>query len=362
MNFKITKNANTRYNAIDWNNLRFGVYFSDHFFISKYKDGKWDDGEIIPYSPLPFEPALCTFHYAQSCFEGLKAFNCMDASGNITGNANIFRPKKNAERLNMSGERLCIPHIDVDFQIEAMKELVKIDQKFIPQKRGQSLYLRPFIMGSGNFLGVQASPEYLFMIIASPVASYYANGLEPIKILVEDKYVRAVRGGLGFTKAAANYAASLYGGTKAKEKGFSQVLWLDGIEFKYVDEVGAMNIMFLINDELITPTLEQGSILPGITRMSILEIAKDMNIKVTERRIEFQEIIDAHKTGKLQECFGTGTAAIISPVGQLTYKDKDMVINDGKIGTLSQKLFDTILDIQYSDIPDPKGWNEHFKL
>ncbi|MCL2038860.1 MAG: branched-chain amino acid aminotransferase [Bacteroidetes bacterium] len=362
MQFNITKNTDTRYNAIDWNNLRFGVYFSDHFFIAKYKDGRWNNGEIVPYGPLSFEPALCTFHYAQSCFEGLKAFNCMDASGNITGNANIFRPRKNAERLNMSGERLCMPSIDVDFQIEAMKELVRTDQKFIPKQRGQSLYLRPFIIGSGNFLGVQASSEYLYMIITSPVASYYANGLEPIKILVEDKYVRAVRGGLGFTKAAANYAASLYGGTKARERGFSQVLWLDGVEFKYVDEVGAMNIMFLIDGELITPTLEQGSILPGITRMSILEIAKDMGIKVSERRIEIQEIIDAHKTGKLQECFGTGTAAIISPVGQLTYKTENMVINDNKIGQLSQKLYDTILDIQYSDTADKKGWNEHFKL
>lgn len=362
MPFKITKNTNTRFDSIDWNNLRFGVYFSDHFFIAKYKNGKWDNGEIIPYGPLAFEPALCTFHYAQSCFEGLKAFNCMDANGTITGNANIFRPIENAKRLNTSGERLCMPAVDVNFQIEAMKELVKVDQKFIPKKRGQSLYLRPFIIGSGNFLGVQASPEYLFMIITSPVASYYANGLEPIKILVQDEYVRAVRGGIGFTKAAANYAASLYGGTKAKEKGFSQVLWLDGVDFKYVDEVGAMNIMFLIDGELITPTLEQGSILPGITRMSILEIAKEMGIKVTERRIAIQEVVDAHKAGKLQECFGTGTAAIVSPVGQLTYKGVDMIINDSKIGQLSQKLFDTILDIQYSNSPDAKGWNEHFKL
>ena len=362
MPFQITKNSNTRYDSIDWNNLRFGVYFSDHIFIAKYKNGKWNDGEIIPYGPLEFEPALCTFHYAQSCFEGLKAFNCMDANGNITGNANIFRPDKNAERLNTSGERLCIPALDVNFQIEAMKELVKIDQKFIPKKRGQSLYLRPFTMGSGNFLGVQASPEYLFMIITSPVASYYANGLEPIKILVQDEYVRAVRGGIGFTKAAANYAASLYAGTKAKAEGFSQVLWLDGVDFKYVDEVGAMNIMFLIDGELITPTLEQGSILPGITRMSVIEIAKEMGVKVTERRIAIQEIVDAHKAGKLQECFGTGTAAIISPVGQLTYKGENMIINDSKIGQLSQKLFDTILDIQYSDKPDNKGWNYNFKL
>jgi branched-chain amino acid aminotransferase len=362
MPFSITKNTNTRFDTINWNDLRFGVYFSDHIFIAKYKDGKWNDGEIVPYGPLPFEPALCTFHYAQSCFEGLKAFHCLDANGKPTGNANIFRPDKNAERLNRSGERLCIPAIDVNFQIEAMKELVKVDQKFIPVKRGQSLYLRPFTMGSSNFLGVHASQEYVFVIITSPVASYYANGLEPIKILVQDEYVRAVRGGLGFTKAAANYAASLYGSTKAKEKGFSQVLWLDAIELKYVDEVGAMNIMFVIDDEIITPTLEQGSILPGITRASILEIAKDMGLKVTERKIDFQEIIDAHKEEKLQECFGTGTAAIISPVGQLTYKGQNMVINDNKIGGVSQMLYNTILNIQYSDGLDTKSWNKHFKL
>lgn len=362
MSFPITKNPTTRFDSIDWNDLRFGVYFSDHIFIANYKNGKWDGGEIVPYGPLSYEPALCTFHYAQSCFEGLKAFHCMDENDNITGNANIFRPDKNAERLNRSGERLCIPHIPVDFQIEAMKELVKIDQKFIPKKRGQSLYLRPFTMGSSNFLGVHASAEYQFIIITSPVASYYANGLEPIKILVQDEYVRAVRGGLGFTKAAANYAASLYGGTKAKEQGFSQVLWLDGVELKYVDEVGAMNIMFVIDNEIVTPTLDQGSILPGITRMSIIELAKDMGIKVTERRIAFQEVAEAHKAGKLQECFGTGTAAIISPVGQLTYKEQNMIINDNKIGKLSQKLYDTILNIQYSDKPDTKGWNVHFKL
>jgi branched-chain amino acid aminotransferase len=217
-------------------------------------------------------------------------------------------------------------------------------------------------MGSSNFLGVHASQEYLYIIVTSPVASYYANGLDPIKILVSEHYVRAVRGGLGFTKAAANYAASLYGGMKAKEAGFSQVLWLDGVELKYVDEVGAMNIMFVIDGELITPSLEQGSILPGITRKSVIELVKEMGLKVTERKIAFQEVIDAHNAGKLQEVFGTGTAAIISPVGQLTYKGIDYVINDNKIGPISQKLYDTILDIQYSDAPDKRGWNVHFKL
>jgi len=362
MSFPVKQNPNTRFDSIDWNDLKFGVYFSDHIFIAKYKDGKWNSGEIIPYGPLEVEPAMCTLHYAQSCFEGLKAFQCFDANGKSTGNANIFRPEKNAERLNRSGERLGIPAIDVNFQIEAMKELVKVDKKFIPQHRGQSLYLRPFTFGTSNFLGVQPSPEYSFIIITSPVASYYANGIQPIKILVCDEYVRAVRGGIGYTKAAANYAASLYAGMKAKEKGFAQVLWLDGVELKYVDEVGAMNIMFVIDGEIITPTLEQGSILPGITRMSVIELARDMGIKVTERKIAIQEVIDAHNAGKLQECFGTGTAAIISPVGQLTYKEQDYIINNNQIGSISQKLYDTILDIQYSDNKDAKGWNLHFAL
>ena len=361
MTFPITKNPNTRFNSMNWNDLKFGVYFSDHIFIAKYKDGKWNSGEIIPYGPMEIEPAMCTLHYAQSCFEGLKAFQCF-ADGKPTENANMFRPNKNAERLNRSGERLGIPAIDVNFQIEAMKELVKVDKKFIPQKRGESLYLRPFTFGTSNFLGVQPSPEYSFVIITSPVASYYANGIQPIKILVADEYVRAVRGGIGFTKAAANYAASLYAGMKAKEKGFAQVLWLDGIDRKYVDEVGAMNIMFVIDGEIVSPTLEEGSILPGITRMSVFELARDMGIKVTERKISIQEVIEAHKAGKLTECFGTGTAAIISPVGQLTYKGEDSIINNNEIGAISQKLYDTILDIQYSNNADAKGWNLQFKL
>lgn len=356
MTFKITKNQFTRFNDINWNDLKFGTYFSDHMFIAKYKDGKWDNGEIIPYGPIEIEPSLCTLHYAQACFEGLKAFR------NINGGANLFRPEKNAARLNHSGERLCIPNIDVNFQVEAMEELVKLDNKFIPKKRGQSLYLRPFVFGSSNFLGVHASSEYLYIIITSPVASYYASGLAPVKILITDEYVRAVRGGLGNTKAAANYAASLYGGTKAKELGFSQVLWLDGVSLNFVDEVGAMNIMFVINNEIITPSLEQGTILPGITRMSVLELAKELGMKATERKISVKEIIDAHESGHLQECFGTGTAAVISPVGQLTYKGKNMIINDNKIGPVAQKLYDTITGIQYGEIEDKKGWIRHLNI
>ncbi|MBQ6269907.1 MAG: branched-chain amino acid aminotransferase [Bacteroidetes bacterium] len=356
MKFKTTKNQNTRFNDINWNDLRFGQFFSDHMFIVNYKNGKWDDGEIVPYGPLPIEPAMCTLHYAQACFEGLKAFR------DVKGGANLFRPEKNAARLNHSGERLCIPNLDVNFQVEAMEELVKIDNKFIPTKRGQSLYLRPFVFGSANFLGVHASSEYMYIIITSPVSSYYANGLEPVKILITDEYVRAVRGGLGNTKAAANYAASLYGGTKAKEKGFSQVLWLDGVTLNFVDEVGAMNIMFVIDGEIVTPSLEQGTILPGITRMSVLELASELGLKATERRISVQEVVEAHRSGHLQECFGTGTAAVISPVGQLTYKGEDMIINNNKIGPIAQKLYDTITGIQYGEIEDKKGWVRHFEF
>lgn len=356
MKFKTTKNQNTRFNDINWNDLRFGQFFSDHIFIVNYKNGKWDDGEIVPYGPLPIEPAMCTLHYAQACFEGLKAFR------DVKGGANLFRPEKNAARLNHSGERLCIPNLDVNFQVEAMEELVKIDNKFIPTKRGQSLYLRPFVFGSANFLGVHASSEYMYIIITSPVSSYYANGLEPVKILITDEYVRAVRGGLGNTKAAANYAASLYGGTKAKEKGFSQVLWLDGVTLNFVDEVGAMNIMFVIDGEIVTPSLEQGTILPGITRMSVLELASELGLKATERRISVQEVVEAHRSGHLQECFGTGTAAVISPVGQLTYKGEDMIINNNKIGPIAQKLYDTITGIQYGEIEDKKGWIRHFEF
>ncbi len=354
MTFKTTKATQTRFDSINWNDLKFGIYFSDHMFVANYKDGKWDNGEIMPYGKMEFEPAMCTFHYAQACFEGLKAFR------NKSGGFNLFRPEKNAARLNFSGNRLCIPEIDANFQVEAMKELVKTDNRFIPQERGQSLYLRPFVFGTSNFLGVQASPEYKFIIITSPVGAYYASGLAPVKILVTDKYVRAVRGGLGNTKAAANYAASLYAGMNAKEQGFAQVLWLDGVDLKYVDEVGAMNIMFVIDDEIVTPTLEQGSILPGITRMSVLELAKDMGMKVSERRISIQEIMEAHKNGRLKECFGTGTAAVISPVGQLTYNGEDMIINDNRIGPVSQKFYDTITGIQYGEIEDRKNWIVNF--
>jgi branched-chain amino acid aminotransferase len=355
-NFKITKTNKTRINDIDWNNLGFGVYFSDHMYLAEYKNGSWNEGEIMPYGPLPMEPGMCTLHYGQSIFEGLKAFS------SIKGGVNIFRPDMNAKRLNHSGSRVCIPPFDIKTLIEAMIELVKTDIDWVPHLRGTSLYIRPVVFGSSNFLGVHVSSDYMLAIMTSPVASYYPEGLNPLKIMVASEYVRAVRGGLGSAKTAANYAASLLAGKVAKESGFSQVLWLDAVTRSFVDEVGAMNIMFVIDDELITPPLEQGTILAGVTRDSVLTIARDWGLKVAERPVEIDELFDANEKGTLNEVFGTGTAAVISPVGMLSYKDRSMVINDNKIGSIAQKMYDTITGIQYGELEDIYGWNLHIDV
>lgn len=354
--FNVTKSTSTRINQVDWNNLRFGIYFSDHMFVSEYKNGKWDEGSIKPYTPLTLEPALCTLHYGQTIFEGLKAFRAKN------GGVNIFRPEKNARRLNNSAKAVCIPEMDEKLVIEALKELVKIDYDWIPKVRGQSLYLRPVVFGSGNFLGVSASDEYLLIIITSPVASYYAEGLNPVKILVATEHVRAVKGGLGHAKTAANYAASMLAGKIAHQKGYSQVLWLDAIDRKCIDEVGAMNIMFVINNELITPPIHKGTVLAGVTRDSVLTLAREWGMIVFERDITIDEVIEASKNGTLQEAFGTGTAAVISPVGLLNYRNKDIVINDMKIGPVAQKMYDTITGIQYGEIEDKHKWTVHVDI
>ncbi len=356
MGISIEKATTTRYNSIDWNNLGFGRFFSDHMFISRFENGHWDEGKIIPYGPICFEPSMMTLHYGQTIFEGLKAYF------DVNGGVNLFRPDMNAKRMNKSADRLCIPRFDEEKFVEAIIELVKLDHKFVPKVYGQSLYIRPVCFGSSCVLGVHPASEYTFIIITSPVASYYPEGLNPVKILIEDQFVRAVRGGLGDSKTAANYAASLYAGQKAKEMGFSQVLWLDGIQHEFVDEVGAMNIMFVIDDVLITPPLYQGSILPGVTRDSVLCLAKEFGIKVQERSIKIQEVIQAYEKGTLQEVFGTGTAATISPVGVLYYHGKEMIINNNQIGPVAQKMYDTLTDIQYGKIKDIYNWIVHIDI
>lgn len=334
----------------DQNHLGFGQFFSDHMFIMDYTAGKgWHDPRIEPYAPLTLDPSTMVFHYGQAIFEGLKAYRAKD------GKILLFRPAKNMERVNISNDRLCIPPIDVDFAVEAIKALVKVDEDWIPTAEGTSLYIRPFIISTDPYLGVRPSNTYKFIVILSPVGAYYPEGINPVKIYVEAKYVRAVKGGIGFAKTPGNYAASLKAQMEAKEKGYTQVLWLDGVEKKYVEEVGTMNVFFKINGEIITPSLE-GSILAGITRDSAIEQLKDWGFKVTERKISIQEIYDAHAAGTLEEVFGTGTAAVISPVGELNWDGNKITINDGKIGEISGKLYETITGIQNGILPDKFGW------
>ena len=296
------------------NALGFGKYFTDHMFVMDYSVEKgWHDARIIPYGPFEFEPSCMVFHYGQSIFEGLKAYKGAD------GGVLLYRPYENMKRMNRSNDRLCIPQIDEDFAVDAIRQLVLLDKDWIPEGEGTSLYIRPFVFGTDNALGVHPSHTYKFIVILSPVGSYYAGGLSPVKIWVESEYVRAVRGGIGAAKTAGNYAASLKAQEVAEKKGYSQVLWLDGVEQKYVEEVGAMNIFFKIGGEVVTPVLN-GSILGGITRDSVIEVLRGSGYKVTERKISIDEVHEAYKNGKLEEVFGTGTAAVISPVGELCYK------------------------------------------
>ncbi|MEA3500266.1 MAG: branched-chain amino acid aminotransferase [Candidatus Marinimicrobia bacterium] len=347
---KISKVKKSRKSEINYDNLLFGKYFSDHMYMQDYTNGKWQEPEIVPFEKFPMSPANITLHYGQSIFEGMKAFKGVD------GKIRMFRPKDNIARLNRSAKRMAMAQVNEDDFMNGLKELIQIDKDLIPDKWGESLYLRPFLIATDEMLGLKASSTYRFMIIASPVASYYAEGLNPIKIKVETEFSRVVEGGLGEVKAAANYAASVYATKVAKDEGFSQVLWLDGKEHRYVDEVGAMNMMFVIDDVLVTPTLEQKTILPGITRYSALTIARELGWKVEERRIEIEEIAKASENGKLQEAFGIGTAAIISPVGEMFYKGRSIIVNDRKIGEKSQKLYDIITGIQYGEIKDTHGW------
>lgn len=339
----------------DQNNLGFGRYFSDHMFIMDYTEGKgWHDPRIVPYGPLSMDPSTMVLHYGQAIFEGLKAYKAKD------GRVLLFRPIKNMERINMSNDRLCIPPIDTEFGVEAVKTLVSIDKDWIPEAEGTSLYVRPFIIATDPYLGVRSSNTYKFMIILSPSGAYYPSGINPVKIYVENDYVRAVKGGTGYAKTPGNYASSLKAQDIAHEKGYVQVLWLDGVERKYIEEVGSMNVFFKINGEVITPSLE-GSILPGITRDSVIQLLNSWGVKVTERRLGIQELYDAHKNGTLEEAFGTGTAAVISPIGELNWNEHKMVINNEKIGELSKKLYDAITGIQGGTVEDKMGWTVEVK-
>ena len=330
--------------------LTFGTVFTDHMFVMDFQEEKgWYDPRVEPYGPFPLDPAAAVLHYAQAVFDGLKAFRGRD------GQVRLFRPQKHVERLIQSSQRLCIPPLDPDLALKSLVTLVGIEKDWVPSTVGTSLYVRPTIIASEPFLGVRPAKSYIYYVILSPVGAYYPEGINPVKILVVDKYVRAVEGGVGGAKTGVNYAASLYAAEEAKHAGFTQVLWLDGRERKYIDEVGTMNIMMKIGDEIVTPPLS-GTILAGVTRDSALSLMRDWGLRVSERPVTIDEVAAAARKGTLEEVWGTGTAAVISPVGELAYKGERLVINGGRIGTLTQKLYDAIVGIQYGTAPDTRGW------
>ena len=351
MKFPVTKNPNPG-TMPEASKLGFGSVFSDHMFVMDYnaKDG-WHDARIVPYGPLSLSPAASVFHYAGEVFEGLKAYRRKD------GKVQLFRHDANVERLNISAERIGLPQVPVDVAMAAIEQLVELDEAWVPSAPGTSLYIRPFLFATDPALALHGVHEAMFVIILSPSGSYYAEGLNPVKIMLETEDVRAVRGGTGYTKCGGNYAASNRAGDRAMEKGYSQVLWLDGVERKYVEEVGAMNVMFKIDGKVVTPMLT-GSILSGITRRSCIQMLKSWGMEVEERLISIDELVEAAENGKLEEAWGTGTAAVISPIGELCYKDVKYTINGFKIGPTAQKLYDELTGLQWGDKPDPFGWTK----
>ena len=347
---KIQRTNCPKQKPADESKLGFGKIFTDHMFVMDYgPEEGWHDARIVPYGPIQLDPAAMVLHYAQEVFEGMKAYRAKD------GRILLFRPEENFKRLNNSNRRLCIPLLDEAFCLDCLKKLVEIEKDWVPSLEGTSLYIRPFIIATDAQVGVSPAKHYLFIIILSPVGAYYPEGLNPVKIYVETKYTRTVRGGTGEAKTGGNYAASLIAQEEAHEQDYSQVLWLDGVEKKYIEEVGTMNVFFVLGDTVVTPALE-GSILPGITRKSTVQLLRSWGLKVEERRLALSEIEEAADNGQLKEVFGTGTAAVISPVGHLKIGDRVITINEGKIGSLSQRIYDTLTGIQMGHIQAPEGW------
>ena len=349
LSIKEAKNLKTK---PDDSKLGFGTIFTDHMFLLNYSVKKgWHNPRIEPYDVMPMDPSTMVLHYGQAVFEGMKAYTT--ASGSIQ----LFRPKDNFMRLNRSNKLLCIPEIDETFALDALKQLLNLEKRWVPSLFETSLYIRPTIIATDPYLGVRESYTYLFFIILSPVGVYYPQGFNPVKIWVSENHVRAVRGGLGEAKTPGNYAASLSVGSEAHRKGYTQVLWLDGVERKYIEEVGSMNIFFVIDNEIVTPELN-GSILPGITRDSVIALAKHWGLTVSERKISIDEVVSIQKSGRLQEIFGTGTAAVISPVGELKYGDSVFTIGGGEVGPMANRFYKALTDIQYGKAEDPMGWVE----
>jgi len=347
---QLTKTPKTK---PDPNTLKFGKTFSDHMLIMEYETGKgWHDGRIVPYGPIELDPAASVLHYGQEMFEGMKAYRTPDRR------VQLFRPYMNAERTRRTNERMCMPDMDPELFVSAVKAIVDVERDWIPEKEGTSLYIRPFIFADEAFLGVQAANHYKFIIICSPVGPYYdipGGGMAPTSIYVEKEYIRAAAGGVGYAKVGGNYAGGLKAQVSAAERGCAQVLWLDAIEHSYVEEIGAANAFFMIGDEVITAPL-LGTILPGVTRASVIELLKKWGINISERRLRIEEIVKASGEGTLKEIFASGTAAVISPVKELKFKDSGVIVGDGSIGPVAQRLYDTLYGIQTGTIADEMGW------
>lgn len=350
-NIDITLTDAPKARPSDESKLGFGRIFTDHMFIMDYSDDKgWYNGRIVPFAPISVHPASTVLHYGAEIFEGMKAYRTED------NEIRLFRPLENIRRLNNSAERLCLPQLDEEGCLEILKAIVEVDKDWVPHSDGTSLYLRPYMFGNDPHLGVHAVHNATFVVICSPVGAYYAEGINPVKIAIESEDVRAVRGGTGYAKCGGNYAASLRAGKRAEEKGYTQVLWLDGVERKYIEEVGSMNVMFKVNGKIITPALT-GSVLPGITRKSCVELLKEWGYTVEERPFSVDELFEAAEKGTLEEAWGTGTAAVVSPIGKLFYKDKEYTVSDNKIGALTQKLYDNLTGIQWGRLEDTHGWS-----
>lgn len=350
LDIQITKTTSPKAKPADESKLGFGKIFTDHMFVMDYAPDKgWHDARIVPYQPFPLDPACVIFHYAQEIFEGLKAYRTADNT------IQLFRPDCNGQRMQDSADRMCIPKIPVEDFVQAVKTLVEVDKDWVPHSDGASLYIRPFVFATDVGMGVHASRNYTFCVICAPSGAYYAEGIDPVRIYVEDEYIRAAPGLTGFTKCGGNYAASLISQVKAHELGYEQTLWLDGVEHKYVEEVGSMNCFFKIDGTVYTaPTV--GTVLPGVTRMSCIELLKKWGIPVSEERLPIADVMKASHDGKLEEVFGTGTAAVISPVGELRYEGDVAHINNGEIGEITHKLYNTLTGIQWGKLPDDMGW------
>lgn len=347
LDFKLTKTAHSRLQETDFDNLPFGRTFSDHMFVADYADGEWKNFEILPYGPIAMSPAISSLHYGQSFFEGIKAYKHAD------GTVSIFRPDKNAIRFNKSAERLCMPMLPEDIFIQSIAAVVDLDREWIPTKANHALYIRPFMFATDPYLGVTPSATYKYVVIVGPVGPYFSKAL---RVKIETHYTRAAEGGMGYAKAAGNYGASMLPGRKAAEEGFDQLIWTDAKEHAYIEEMGAANAMFLLDGTLITAEAKD-TILDGVTRDTVISLAKEWGIPVEERKVSVAEIIEGAKSGKLTDAFGAGTAATIAPVGSFSYNGEEYFLSDPKTREFSNRVFDTLDAIKYGRVADTRGWN-----